>query len=926
MGDERERWSRFLSTPIDELAAGVMADPWIGRRFGSYEVVMPLGAGGMGEVYRARDSRLGRDVAIKVLPASFVADRERLARFEREARVLAALNDPHIASIYGVEDADGATVLVLELVEGQTLAERIARGPMPIAEALPVAKQIAEALEIAHEQGIVHRDLKPANIKITPTGTVKVLDFGLAKSGGSSAPERSRSPTITVDGTRGGVLLGTAAYMSPEQARGQSVDKRADVWAFGCVLFEMLTGRIAFPGATVSDHIAAVLERDPDWTLLPESTPPAIRRLLRRCLEKDSGRRLHDIADARIEIDDAIASQDHNAAAAPEDGRGPGHAKRRWTWALACGVSIVLAVLTTWAIAARRSQAEPPTIRSVVTLPTAVVIPEAIASMIALSPDGRLLAFAALANGHSQIFIRPMDALTATPLAGTEGPSTGPEVASAPAFSPDGQWLAFAAGGALKKIAISGGAPQQVAAAPGLKSILWTNDGRIIFNSLGELVGAVNAEPGLISVSANGDSPEVLTRLDAGSRDKTHRAAELLPGGKVLLMEVGTTDMSSFDESRIEAVTLATGRRRVLVRGGMQPRYASTGHLIYARAGSLLSVPFDVDRLEVLGTPSVVTEDVYTDSVWGYANFAVSRNGSLAYASGGVNAHASSLVWVDRKGRTENAAAVRQNFSQLRISPDGQRIAVCIDTGNTAIWVYDLRRTTRSILTHGWNNHTPIWSADGSRVTFTSDRPRKAGELNIYSQSADGTGDPTPLPGEGGGYADDWSTGDRHLLFRSADTNHLLIWSAADRRVRALEQTTASGSDARFSPDGRWIAYQSDQTGKNEVYVQQFPGPSASWPVSLSGGEYPMWSHDGRQLFFRDGARVMAADVMHSAQFSTGRPKLLFEMPDVLADHGSYDVARDGRFLMIRHEPRVATQINFVQNWFAELKTRVPRS
>jgi Tol biopolymer transport system component len=897
MGNERERWSRFLSTPIDELAAGVMADPWIGRRFGSYEVVMPLGAGGMGEVYRARDSRLGRDVAIKVLPASFVADRERLARFEREARVLAALNDPHIASIYGVEDADGATVLVLELVEGQTLAERIARGPMPIAEALPVAKQIAEALDAAHEKGIVHRDLKPANIKITPTGTVKVLDFGLAKSSGSSAPERSRSPTITVDGTRGGVLLGTAAYMSPEQARGQSVDKRADIWAFGCVLFEMLTGRIVFPGATVSDHIAAILEREPGWAALPAATPSAVRRLLRRCLEKDPDSRLHDIADARLELHDAEGSSRDESRISPEAAR----TLHRWR-TVAIGASIVASALL--AVPAVRNWGPAPPVRSltsraVIRLPARTALADENAA-VTVSPDGRTLVVAANTDGiargawpgvASRLYARPIDQLEFRPIPGTEG-------AWNPFFSPDGQWVGFAVledGVKLKRIALSGGAPKLICELTSFYSATW-GDREIYFTPI--------AGAALSKVSDSGGTPKTLTTLDSNRREKTHRGPMVLPGAKALLMTVLTADSTSYDDARIELVSLLDGSRRVLIEGGMNARYVPTGHIVFARAGSLLAVPFDLGTLKVTGSPAPVVDDVYTTPWSGFANYAVSTDGSLFYARGGPQRHDRSLVWVDQKGDTVAAAAALNPYQSVRLSKDGTRALIDVDSANTEVWLLDLHRETFSRIVRGWNNHSPIWSPDERHIAFSSSRNTPQG-FNVFKMSLDGAGEVirvTTQPTDAQ-FPMGWSA-DGRILFdnTSASPERQGMWAVSSDAgpSQRLFQNPTSNSHGTLSADGHWLAYVSDVSGRSEIYVRALSGYPTSWRVSLDGGTWPVWSGDGRAIFFRQGDWMMAADVTSSSEFRTAKPRQLFRDPALVY---GFDVAPDGRFLMIKQNP-----------------------
>ena len=891
---------RFLSTPIGALAAGVMTTTWIGRRFGTYEVISAIGVGGMGEAYRARDHRLGRDVAIKVLPASFAADRERLARFEREARVLAALNNPHIASIYGLEDVDGAAVLVLEFVSGETLGDRIVRGPIAIRDVIPIAQQIAEALEAAHDKGIIHRDLKPSNIALTTDGAVKVLDFGLAKANVATAAEPSQSPTFTLT-ARDGVLLGTAPYMSPEQARGQTVDKRTDIWAFGCVLYEMLTGRMAFAGATTSDHIAAILEREPDWSVLPAQMPSHIQQALRGCLQKDVQHRWHDIGDVRLLLQASISLSPTVVGV----GR-----RIAFAWVLA-GTLLGAGI---GAFTVGRPLRSNITATAVVTRSTVAAAPGTLINGgLALSPDGQTAVFVGIANDRTQLYARTMNQAVAKPILGTEGGSN-------PFFSPDGQWVAFAQDRKIKKVAVTGGAPQTVCDAIQFVSGAWGDDNRIVFAS--------TSRSGLSWVSADGGTPQILTTPNRGEREKTHRSIDVLPGGQALLMTVGTSDITTFDDARIEVLSVATGERKVLISGGMRPLYVPTGHVVYARSGSLFAVPFDLTRLQVTGPPVTVVEDVATYPDIGYASFAVSRNGSLLYLSA-VSAETRTLTWVDQNGRTEVIGDLHRPFEFPRLSPDGRRIAVTMDRATAEIWLYDLERTTFTRLVTGWDNLQPLWSPDGARIVFNSNRGTLGGRT-LFWQAADGTTAPQPLTADerADQFADAWSPDGRFLLFsqvRPGGSSGLWMWASDSREARPLQDMSGSQRAARLSPDGRWIAYESDQSGRSEVYVRAFPGPSRTWQVSLEGGSVPVWAPTGRELFFRNGASIFAANVVMTPEFAAAKPKRLFDVPRWWAVRPAFDVARDGRFLILqRDEVQLRTEFTLVQNWFDELNRLVP--
>jgi serine/threonine protein kinase len=616
-----------------------------GTMIGPYRIECLIGAGGMGEVYRARDTKLGRDVAIKIVPRAFTSDPERLARFDREARVLASLNHPHIAAIHGIEDApvDGdapVRALILELIEGDTLAERIAhRGSrgLPIKEALDTARQIADALDAAHERGIIHRDLKPANIKITPQGVVKVLDFGLAKAatGGGATFDLTQSPTVTIGGTREGVILGTAAYMSPEQARGRPVDKRADIWAFGCMLYEMLTGRLAFPGETVSDTIAAILGRELDWNALPDGTPTGIRRLLQRCLDKDPRRRQRDIGDARIELEETLsASPELPTSTSARNSR-----YRRTSWpftAAIAALSALIATVAVWNLKPAPATAPEPEARFTLPMPAGVeLVLGGFGSMMSVSPDGKRLAFVGRRGTTQQLYLRTLQDAATRVLSETEG-------AAQPFFSPDSRWLAFFAGGKLKKVPADGGVPMVICDAPASRGGFWSENGAIVFSPLAR-------GSGIFRVFADGGTAKQITTLNPGEGETSHRLPELLPGGEtVLFAAYGAT----YQDVSIVAQSLKTGERRVLLEGASQPRYISTGHLLYVqpkRPGTVMAVAFDADRLQITSTPAPVVEGVLTDR-GDQAQFSVSQLGMLVYAPGGFREAENNLVFVDRKG------------------------------------------------------------------------------------------------------------------------------------------------------------------------------------------------------------------------------------------------------------------------------------
>ncbi len=829
-----------------------------GTRLGSYEVLAPIGAGGMGEVYRAKDTRLDRVVAIKVLPEAFAHDPERLSRFQREAKMLAALNHPNIATIYGLEQSNGTSYLVMELVSGETLAERVKRdGAVPIEEALGIAKQIAEALEAAHEKGIIHRDLKPANVKVTPEGKVKVLDFGLAKAfeGEAANDNPSNSPTLSMAATMHGMILGTAAYMSPEQARGKAVDKRTDIWAFGCVLYELLCGRPAFEGENVTEILAAVVKTEPGWSRLPEATPSAIRTLLRRCLRKDKRQRLHDAADVRIEIDDELANPSAASGAAPPEKSW----QRSIPLSLAAPVAAVLVIVAgilAWTLKpAPLSPSQNPA-HVQFGLPPGDRL-QTVNLNVALSADGTALAYIGIHGGVSQVYVRALDAPEAKALSGTEG-------AFSPFFSPDGQWIGFFAQGKLKKVPVGGGAPLTVCdSAPGGAS--WGTDDTIVFSD----------GTRLFRVSAAGGQPKILTTPDLAKGEYSHRYPQILPGGKNVLF----TALNGFgwDESRIEVLRLDTGERRVLIRGGHTGRFLPSGHLVYYRAGALLAVPFDLARLEVRGDapPVTVADGVLQNTGTTGAAYAVSAAGVLAYIPAlGAHQFVQRLVWVDRQGKIEPLAAPAKTYGYVALSPDGQHIAVSITSGTSVLWIYDLTRGSLTQLTSGQGSYiNPLWTPDGRRVVY---RSNKAGIWNLYWRPADGSGAEERLTTSNDSDTPySWSPDGKLLAFGKGNQAIWILPLEGDRKPQPFLETSSFAASPQFSPDGHWLAYISEESGGLQVYVQPYPGPGGKWQVSTAGGNFPQWNPNSRELFYRNGDTTMVVDVTTSPTFSAGKPRVL---------------------------------------------------
>jgi eukaryotic-like serine/threonine-protein kinase len=964
----------MIDRPVDEAIADLMGDDTpvvVGAQVGPYRVESLLGAGGMGAVYRATDTVLSRQVAIKVLPADVAADPEWVARFRREAQALAALNHPNVGAIYGFEALDGragsAFGLVLELVEGATLAEKLTAGPLPAKEALAIAQQIAEALDAAHQRGIVHRDLKPGNIKVRDDGTVKVLDFGLATIGDPSAGDEIDAGTI----------VGTAAYMSPEQAKGNPVTRTTDIWAFGCVLYEMLTGRVPFKGESTTDTLALIVRGEADFGLLPPTTPQPIRTLLRHCLDKEQRRRWPDAGSLRIAIEDARD--------APADVATPAELTRTSNWRKIVSAFVVVAAAALSALPAwRLARQEPPraVARVLVDVSPASQIARPLEqpnarpfrSAIALSPDGQSLAFigawpegakdtsrppaASVSTARirvRQLYLRRMDQLQATPIEGTEW-------AESPFFSPDGQWVGFwqaasdtLQSGELKKVPLAGGPIVTLCRTALPAGISWGPNGRIIF--------ANHGGGGLWQVADAGGTPEALTTPDSALGELSHRLPHVLPDGRAVLFTVQRSP-GGWDDAHVAVRSLVTGEQKVLVESAADARYVTSGHVVYARVGTLLAQPFDVMRLTVTGKPVGVVDDVmqdvnspFTIGNSGAAQFSVASNGTMAYLPGGPAPEGDYIpAWVDRSGAdTEVGIPSRSVAGRPRMSPDGRRIAFPVVEG---IGIFDLVRQSFQILTSSaWGapaiRSAPefrfvAWHPDGERVTFTG------ADGDLYWMRADATGEAERLAATDTNSPSlrrvqvptSWSPDGRTLLFTqrlgSAASVGRDIWRItlgdSAPAARPFLVSSSDESSAELSPDGRYLAYESNQSGRSEVYVQPFPGPGRRELVSTDGGGQPAWSRNRRELFYRAPGpgpmmRMMVVDVTLGEVFSAGRPRVLWEAMRTRYPGGTggrtYDVAPDGRrFLMIQQRDSVpqppVTHVVLVQNWLEELKRLVP--
>jgi serine/threonine-protein kinase len=889
-----------------------------GRRLGPYEVLSPLGAGGMGEVWRARDTRLGREVALKVLPDDLVGSAERRSRFDQEARLLAALNHPSIAALFDVLEFEGAPVLVMEVVEGETLAERISRGAIPLKSALELALSIAEALEAAHERGILHRDLKPSNVKLTPGGGIKILDFGLAKAleGNESAVTLPKPAERT--GT--GVAIGTAPYMSPEQARGEPVNKKTDVWAFGCVLYEMLTGRKAFPGATWSDTIAGVAEREPDWSCLPAGTPHGLQRLLKRCLQKDQKERLRDFADTKLELKDLLA--DSSAAVTTAAGRVP-----RPGWKTLLGV---IAVLVAFGALIVRERPLPPSAglrqpRFQLTLPRGVDFDLTVYSTLAISPDGSRMAFVGC-GGSCQLYLRELSEIDARPLPGTEG-------ANSPFFSTDGRWMGFAAQGKLKKIDLEHDTVVTLAEARSLRGASWGEDGTIFF---------ATGNSGLLRVSADGGEVEAVTTPEPGEYD--HRWPQILPEGRGVLFEVIQQHAAfSTPGSRghnVAILDLEDGEKRTLVESAVCPKYALSGHILFGRDGVVYAAPFDRERFELLRPPSPVLEDVAMGSspskspnLSGIVAYDLSRDGTLLYSPLEARLPKRTLVTFDRKGVREALSPLQLAYDNLLYSPGGTRIAVTVRS-DTSVWdafVLDMRsgawrrvNVREEVSTSGrfeQSYQVTAWMPDGERILLSVD-------LGMLLVTVDGGEPHERFPFVAAGNASVSPDGSAFLAATQPRPQEWDLWRVALTGENAAEPWLATPSredNPIFSPDGRWVAYESNDSGQMEIYVRPYRGSAVRHQVSTGGGYRGRWSRDGRELFFLSRRSLWSASVDTSSGFDAEPPQKLFDLPEDI-EGTYYDVSPDSqKFVMVQRDPLEMRPLDLVvvPGWVEEMKARL---
>lgn len=891
-----------------------------GTRLGPYEIVAPLGAGGMGEVYRATDTRLNRTVAIKAMHALFEQHPERVVRFEREAQLLASLNHPNIAAIHGLEAVEGSKYLVLEFVDGRTLADVLKEGALSVAEAMPIARQIADALAAAHERGIIHRDLKPGNVMVTAEGVVKVLDFGLGKALESEpASETANSPTMTMAATQAGIILGTAGYMSPEQAKGRGADKRSDVWAFGCVLFEMLAGRRAFEGEDLTEVLAAIVRDQPDWTLFPAAAPAAVRQLVEQCLIKNRAERISDMSVVRFLLSDRTHAGSMMSGTAPAV-TVPAARARSVGWPVAAGL-VAVAVLATagamrfWSPAPAAASASSVT-RLSIALPEGDLLNWANQLPMAISPDGSTVVYAAQHDGVSRLYLRALSELEPKVLAGTDG-------AKSPFFSHDGEWIGFFAQGKLKKIAIGGAALQTVTDAPDARGGTWDSDDTIYFTPR----NAVS----IWKVSAAGGTASEFTTLDRARGETSHRWPHVIPGQQTILFSALTGPGQ--DERQIVSQSLATGERHVLIQGGATPRYVKTGHLLYGNGDTLFAVPWTPSQTSLAGAvPAAMAELPRLENETALA-YGVSDNGTLVYLAGGPSRTLNRVVWVDHSGKTEPLSLPERDYESVVLAPNGSQAVVQVYEGTLTLWMLDLsRQTLTPFLTNG-SSQSPLWTTDGTRVIY---RGTRSGFRNLYRKAADGTGteerltekidvvqSPTSVSPDG-----EW------LVFNEGSAGGTGVWKLrlnTDPKAAVPElifPVTERTSNGVISRDGKWLAFQSEVSGRVEVYVQPFPGPGPRRQVSTTGGSFPLWSRDGRRLYFDSlDNRVMAVDVTTGAAFSAGVPRMLFEgrFKTSANSNTHYDISLDDRrFLRVQQvKPEAGVvRIEVVLNWISQLTRR----
>lgn len=890
-----------------------------GRTLLHYRIVDKLGEGGMGVVWRAVDTTLDREIAIKVLPAGMATQPDRLARFKREAKLLASLSHPNIAGIHGIHEVDGTPFLAMELVEGQDLQQRLAGGTMSLRQTLEVALQIANAFEAAHESGVIHRDLKPANVKLTDDHVVKVLDFGLAKA--LSDPTQpglspSMSPTMTSEGTMAGMLLGTAAYMSPEQAKAKDVDRRADIWSFGVVLFEMLSGRRLFQGEGVSETLAAVIMKDIEWGSLPADTPPRIRRLLERCLERDPKSRMRDIGDARITIEEELADPQVVAASEQPVARRPA-----WVSIVPWVVAATALVALGWGrLTGDEQRAPSPVMRFNMVLAEDQPLDNSAIPMLAISPDGRRITYVGNHNDSDVLFLRLTRELESAPLPGTED-------AASPFFSPDGEWIGFGAHGKLKKVSVLGGPPATLCDAPDFRGATWGTDGTIVFSPM--------REGGLMRVSDAGGDPEPLTLLEYASNEQegvSHRWPQYLPGNRSVIF-TSNTGSANFSKAEIAAYDFEDKSVKTLVKEGTFGRFVAPGFLVYARANTLFAARFDARSLEVTGPAVPVMESVNGATSWGSVQMAFSQAGTLVYLAGGSEVSSSTMVWIDREGQEQPASVHERNFGRFDISPAGTHVAVEVTSASGAeadIWILELERDTLTRLTFDEASDTiPIWSPDGEWITFASDRDGTVG--NLYRKRANGTGEVERLTTSTfSQWPNSWSPDGSVLAFgefvSGEEGNIMLYRPGSDPEVEVFLSTPYWEWIPQFSPDGRFLSYSSAESGTAEVYVRSSDGAGAQTKVSTSTARDGQWAGN-QELLYRSGDEIMSVSLR--LEGSTLKPSLPREMANLPMPQWSlrFRVSPDGqRILATKSLENTSGRRNpvVVINWVDELEAKVP--
>jgi serine/threonine protein kinase/Tol biopolymer transport system component len=901
-----------------------------GTKLGPYEILAPIGAGGMGEVYRARDTRLDRTVAVKVLPQHLADTPDARQRFEREARAVSALNHPNICTLHDVGSQDGTEYIVMECLEGETLASRLEKGALPLNQALKIGIEVADALDKAHRAGIIHRDLKPGNIMLTKSGA-KLLDFGLAKAtlrlAGGATLSALAAPTTPI--TQQGLIVGTFQYMSPEQVEAKELDARSDIFSLGSVLYEMLTGKAAFQGRSQLSVASAILEKDPEpINTLQPMTPPALDRTVRKCLEKDPDNRWQTARDLLLELKWIASAGSQARVPAPVVSHRKNRERIAWI------VAAVLALATIAATIGYIQRASKPTqpIHVIADLGTDAFIPAMnYGTNAILSPDGTHMALVAVGAGkRTQLYVRSLDQLQATLLIGTED-------ARNPFFSPDSRWIAFFSEGKLKKISIQGGAPVTLCDVPDDRGGTWGDDGTIVFSPS-------IRRAGLSRVSSAGGTPETLTKIDPQKGEDTHRWPQFLPGGKDVLFTAALAS-GNFDDADIDVYSIASGKRKTILHGGSYARYLPSGHLIYMHNGTLFAVPFDVKRLEVTGQPAPVVEGVAANPDTGGAQFSASDSGTLLYIAGSPFNKTVSIYWMDAAGKYTPLREASADYANLAISPDGKRLAMDIsNAARTDVWVYDWERDTLTRLTFAATfNGYPVWTPDGQRITYTS--LEKGGVANLWWIRSDGAGDAqrltdskyTQAPGS-------WSPDGKTLAFYqlSPDTNFDIFTMPVEGDEKSgwkpgtpkpFVNTPFLEVLPTFSPDGRWIAYASNESGSNEVYVRPFPRPGGRWQISTGGGDYPQWSRNGKELFYRtrDQKIMVVGFTSSNDSFRADKPRLW--SPGQLTDRGTsitFSLHPDGkRFAVLKPPGSEATapvinKASFIFNFFDELRTKVP--